>query len=149
MIRCATANDAQGVRELLEITRFNLAHSADLTANTMKAERHLAAMACNPAWHFQVMERGGRIVGAFAGMVMPIWWADEEVAMDLFYCVLPEHEGRGVRMLRDFIDWAKGFDAVRRIIVSNSSSDERVNILYQRLGFKPNDAATFVMETNT
>lgn len=144
MIRCAIPGDARAVANLLLRARGELNHSLDIQEDVAKAERTLANFAASPAHFFCVIDVGGEIVGALIGMLAPLWWARDDVVVDLLFYVAPEHRGRGLPLLRRYVSWAKGFDSVRRIIISNGAN-ERVALLYGRMGFVRHNN-TFVME---
>ena len=135
MIRCACRDDAAKVVALLQYAQDELGHSSGLTIDPATAEHSLVQFSRNPTVFFYVMEDGGEIVGAAIGMAVSPWCTKDKVASDmLFYC-LPKYRGRGVLLIKRFISWAQGFDAVRQIVLTNATDDPRISRLYQRLGF--------------
>lgn len=134
-VRCATVRDARAIARLLSQERLALHYAPRITADLDKGSAFLAEVIAAPSCFAYVIERDGRINGAMVGELTTLWWSDDVIVADKLLCVTPSGKGGGINLIREFIKWGRGFDAVRAIILSNSMGDQRVNRLYQSLGF--------------
>jgi GNAT superfamily N-acetyltransferase len=105
-----------------------------------KVERNYLALLSSGYTYCKVLEVDGEIVGVLAGGISDLWWADALIAADQVFFVLPEHRGKGgLKLLKDFIKWAKGFVKVKQICLNISiggNAADRTDALYDRLGFQ-------------
>jgi len=74
------------------------------------------------------------------GGVTESWWSESMQAQDLLFYVLPQYRGRlGIRLMQDFIGWAKGWDAVGLVFMGvnvGGPLSERAERLYQHMGLR-------------
>lgn len=85
-----------------------------------------------------MLMRGNEIVGAIGGLVVADPNDGVMVGSEMFWWVMPECRGRGVRLLLRFAEWARERGAERLTMVHlMSSMPEKVGKLYERMGMKP------------
>ena len=134
-IRCAVKSDAERVLSLMQAAKDELGHSPGFTIDPDMAVAGLRAFAANPSVFFYVIDGPNGVTGMAIGAISSSWCTRDKVASDiLFYC-LPQHRGRGAHLIKRFISWAQGFDAVRQIVLTNATDDPKVSMLFGRLGF--------------
>ncbi|EHD22077.1 MULTISPECIES: GNAT family N-acetyltransferase [Brenneria] len=86
-----------------------------------------------------VAETGGQIIGWMAGGVAPFWFSHDRMAFEYGVFIDAEHRGgsAGYRLVKAFIGWAKGHNAVEiRMGITTGVHEERTGDLYQKLGLK-------------
>lgn len=133
--RCAYIGDTEAVADLLLQAKGELSIEPEIAADRQTLVRSLQRFAMDPSVFFYVCEQDEEVVAAAAGAVAPLWWAKESVASDIFFYAKPGFRGKAVGLIKSFVRWAEGFDAVQQVILSNSVGNERVSRLYERLGF--------------
>jgi len=144
-IRCATVADSLEVARFLMSAKNDIGYFCDIDPDQDKAVQAFETFAVRPDYFYWVIERDGVINGVFIGLIAPIWWTWGDIANDLFFYVAPSSRGHGLKLINAYINWAKGFDSVRKIYLNVSTDDERVIKLIEQLGFKP-AVKGFVME---
>lgn len=97
-----------------------------------------------PSASVWVAEESGKVVGAVAGMVYPLFFSGDLVAQEIFWWVDPETRGTEAgKMLYDALaDWAKeaGAVALSMIAIENGKA-EAVGKIYKKKGFIPTEHA--------
>jgi GNAT superfamily N-acetyltransferase len=102
-----------------------------------RSRRHLAHFLVTPDTLFLVLVVNGRIEGMFIGNLIPVWWMFADAAQDIVFYVAEPYRGHGMRLLREFRKWAKGFDSVKLIQLNVSfggPEGERTEKLFTRMG---------------
>lgn len=97
----------------------------------------LAQFLASPEVLFLVLVVDDRVEGLFIGNVIPVWWMYADAAQDIVFYVTAPYRGHGVKLLRKFRQWAKGFDSVKLIQLNVSfggPEGERTEKLFQRMG---------------
>lgn len=130
MIRNATPADFERVLPL-----FEKAHEESifkgLELNEVSMRRTFVTLAVFEKGYARVIERNNQIVGCLVGCVSENQFG-AIVAQDLF-----NYSERGTHLLiKDFIRWAKGKDAVF-VQITDYSKQERYGHLLERIGLKP------------
>ena len=97
-----------------------------------------------PSASIWVADDGGKIVGAVAGMIYPLFFSGDLVAQEIFWWVDPEARGaEASKMLFDaLIEWATamGAKALSMIAIENGKA-ESVGKIYRKKGFIPTEHA--------
>jgi GNAT superfamily N-acetyltransferase len=134
-VRHATAADIPALlvlgAEMHAESRYRGTRYSEAKVRTLLADL-IGGMGC-----VLVYERGGEIVGYFAGSVMELYFSEDKFAFDYFLWVHPEHRGGfgGARLVSTFIAWAKSRGATFIDIgISTGVTTERTGALYERLG---------------
>lgn len=81
-----------------------------------------------------LIERGDSIVGMIGLLAFEHFISGQRAASEVVYWVDPSSRGCGVRLLRAAEAWAKAHGALMMQMISPS---ERVDTLYERLGYVP------------
>lgn len=93
----------------------------------------------DPMMFGQVLEADEKVVGGMIGMVSPMWWQYADMAQDIITYVYPAYRGHGLKLIRNFRQWADDFGTVEMVQVSSSfpgEPGERTKKLYARMGFQ-------------
>lgn len=100
----------------------------------------LAARVMNEAGFMLIVaDRGGELVGMFAGFVAEHFFSSARYASDIVLYVTPEYRGgtTAVRFIHIFERWAAKSGAAECVPgVSTEVHAERTEQLYERLGYK-------------
>lgn len=134
MIRDATIGDAKRIAELLSdlhaITSFS---SLDFTVE--KVESGVASF-INSGQFVRVIDNGN-IAGLFIGLIVPTWFGDDSIAVDIAWYVSPEKRGSisSIRLVKDFIKWAK-YKGAKQFRPGVSTGDKLACDLYRKIGLK-------------
>lgn len=81
----------------------------------------------------------GELLGVLAGQVVKQSFVDLRFATDLAFYVQEDHPITAVKLLRHFINWAKGQPNVREILIQVSTGlgdSERMTTMYEKLGLR-------------
>lgn len=138
MIRPATHDDIDRLAELGEMMHAE-SRFARLPIDLHKVRALFAHLIESPDGLLIVSESDGVVIGGFAGYVVEHYFARTLVADDFALFVDPEYRGgmSAPRLLKAYVDWAKGKGAVmiHAGITTGVHVDETAK-LYERLGFK-------------
>lgn len=82
-----------------------------------------------------VAQHKGEITGVIVGLAQQFWFSRQRQAVDLMF--VAERPGDGMRLLRQFVDWAWTVPGVVEVAGAQSSGIdiERTEKLYLRAGF--------------
>lgn len=127
MIRSALPADFKALKPL-----FKLAHArspmSSIPIDWTQVRRMLAVASYTPAFHIEVVEHEGKIVGCLAGLItLNVWGV--KVATDLFVYSRRETD----LLIQRFRDWAKRSGA-EVLSLTNISGRERYDRLIERSG---------------
>jgi len=128
MIRKARPDD---YKKLLPL--FKKAHAFTVYRDQPMDELHLRRMvtvgAVLPAFHFEVVEIDGELVGMFGGMVDTSIWGSKRAVELMCFSDRSTH-----RLIRNFEKWAasQGIDTV---ILSDESKNDRYRKMMNILGY--------------
>ena len=83
-----------------------------------------------------VAEHDGEITGLMMGAAVPLWFSRKRYVTD--FITYAETPGDGLRMIRQFVQWAWSIPMVVEITLAQSSGIdiERAGLIYERLGLK-------------
>lgn len=135
MIRCAALSDTAAIGAFLLRQKHHLGYLANVNIDTTRALGSLAEWITSPAAFVYVVTRDHVVDGVMIAQLAPLWCSRHEAASLMLICVSPQSRGDGVKLIRRFIRWGKGFDSVKSLILSTSRNDDRVHALYEALGF--------------
>lgn len=83
------------------------------------------------------VEDSGKFVGAFGANAYPDILTGDLVANEMFWYVLPEFRGAGLKLLRAYETWALKLGCKRIFMVHLASLDaDRLEQYYQRRGYR-------------
>lgn len=76
--------------------------------------------------------------GAIGGVVYPDLYSGEIIATEFFWFVRQEHRGGGLRLYKEFEEWAKwkGASQIRMVHLQDSMPD-KLERLYRHWGYQP------------
>lgn len=135
MLRAATLEDIPGILVL-----GRQMHAESWYGYLPFDEEKVAALMGNLIAHefgfAQVIEQDGEIVGGLAGMIGEFWFCHERIASDFALFVTPGRRGSigAVRLVKEFIEWAKANKAEVSLAVSTGVRIQETGELYQALG---------------
>jgi GNAT superfamily N-acetyltransferase len=83
-------------------------------------------------------EENGEIIGGLGGVKHPEPYSGELIASEFFWFVRQAHRGAGLRLYKAFESWAReqGCSYIRMVHLLDSMP-EKLNRVYERLGFQP------------
>ena len=85
-----------------------------------------------------VLVEGEEIIGAIGSMCHSDAYSQQLIAMEMFWYVLPEHRGPGMKLYRAYENWAreKGCNKIRMTYLCDLMP-EGLKTLYEDLGYYP------------
>lgn len=85
-----------------------------------------------------LMESDGQICGAIGGMVHQDLYGHELIAEEFFWFIESDARGAGIRLYREFENWAReqGADSIQMVHLLDLMP-EKVEAFYRRAGFTP------------
>lgn len=136
MIRDATADDLDALvalgQAMHDESRFSV-----LEYSPQKVRALLSSLIGSQ--YMKVVERGGSVVGGFAGVVLPHWSSQDLVGYDLGLFMSRDNRGGGTAayLLNGFRKWALSRGAKMVTIgISTGVEVEKTRELYDRLQFR-------------
>lgn len=134
MIRNATKEDAHNIVDLLAslhiITSFE-----PVDFSEFKAKKAIESFIDGDQF-VRVIDVDGAIVGVMIGIIFPTWFGSDLIAVDVAWYVKPENRGfASVRLVKDFVDWAK-LKGAKQVRPGISTGDKAGVKIYQKMGFK-------------
>lgn len=95
-----------------------------------------AALLQNGTGVIFVIEESGELVGTIGGVAYPEAYSSELIAQEFFWWINRESRGRGIRLYKEFEDWARerGCSQIRMGHLLDSMP-EKVAKFYERMGF--------------
>lgn len=139
MIRPATFEDIPRLVELGEVMHLESRYRV-LPYAPNKVFGLLARMIEQDTGLLLVAEKGGQIVGGFAGLIAEHWFSNSRIATDFALFIHPDHRGgmTAARLLKAFVAWARkeGAALITAGITTGVHTDATTR-LYQSLGFEP------------
>lgn len=144
MIRPATPSDLPAIKALL-LCALDESAQALPAYDEARVERVLEILMNSGHGYCKVLvadegAEAGQIVGLLMGVLVELWYSRARQATDLLFYLKPGYRGRGgLRLLRDFLRWARGFCDCEQIFLGVSiggQAAERTEALYTRLGFQ-------------
>jgi len=136
MIRPATLEDIDTIVKIGKVMHQESMYS-DLPFDEVKVRNLMAGLIDGNGVVF-VAERGGNIIGGFAGAVAEFWFNTAIHAFDFGLFILPEHRGgsAAIRLLAAFEHWAKEMGAMWCDIgITTGVHTEQTSRLYTKLGY--------------
>lgn len=96
---------------------------------------HMFELGCGAIF---LHEKDGKIQGAIGGIVHQDLYGHDMIAEEFFWFIRPEARGAGIRLYRQFEDWARSRGAVRiQMVHLLDLMPEKVATFYLRSGFRP------------
>lgn len=136
MIRPATVDDIETIVEIGKVMHGESSYS-DLPFDCEKVHFLMAGLINGHGVVF-VAEKGGNIIGGFAGGISEFWFCNSLHAFDYGLFILPEHRGgsAAIRLLSAFEHWAKAMGAVWCDIgITTGVHTEKTAGMYEKLGY--------------
>lgn len=111
--------------------REQSAYKKHLKENHEKVRELMTGLVANGG--VLVSEEGGLVVGMFGFGVFPHFMSGENMGVEIFWWMEPEHRGGGTKLLKAAEDKLRneGVEKLQMI-----APDERVGKLYSRLGYQ-------------
>lgn len=139
-IRPAVLADLDQLEELGKRMHAESPRFSRLTYNAGKVYSMLTTALHDPRYFLHVAEQdNGELAGGFAGIAMPHWCSDDEVACDLALFVEPGRRGgmAAVRLIKAFVAWAENRSAKQiNLGISTGVHTEETAQLYRAIGLK-------------
>ncbi len=142
MIRAGTPKDAKGLTKLVENFYQEAPYEAPPVHHEQAGfvfEKFAHAQEIDAIQHFlYVIEVQGKIVGAICAERIPDLWSEAEKIVEHFIYVLPKYRGtiHPGKLLLKFGKWTKERPAVVRVEASGGLEDEKVAVVFERLGWE-------------
>lgn len=139
LIRSAQLDDVEHLIvlgwEMHQESRFKtMAYSVDKTANSL-----IQWLDADDCLLLVAEDKGGKIVGGFAGYAIAPWFSSDVQAGDFGLFLSPTHRGRitAFRLVRKYLEWAKSRNAVLiQLGITTGVHVEQTGQFYERLGFQ-------------
>jgi GNAT superfamily N-acetyltransferase len=131
VIREATLADVPVLVELGERFRAEY-YSEILASNTEQMTEVARRLIAIDHGLLLVDDRGGALVGMLGGFVYDHPISGSRTAVEMFWYVMPEFRGAGIRLLKRFERWAHDAGASLLQMIAPSSE---VGSMYERMGF--------------
>lgn len=138
MIREATIKDIKSLTLFL-LPFHEKSGYTDIKPNSEVAKKNLEIMLSSRMHKIWVVERDGEICGSLGVVSNELWFTKRHYATNLFFCVNDKGRGTGGYLLRKFKRWIDSRPIIRDVtlaITSEMGDVERVEKLYQAVGFK-------------
>lgn len=139
IIRKATEADLFPICNLMLAGVEEIPQYADVEINKGKGAYELRAMIADPNAIVLVSVKDDLVTGVIFGTVQSFWFSDEKFAHDQMLYVHHQHRtgSAGIKLLKGFIEAAKGKGAVRIFSgVTSGVNIEKASKLLDRLGFE-------------
>jgi len=136
MIRVATLNDIDTIVEIGNVMHLESSYR-DLPFDCDKVKCLMAGLINGHGIVF-VAEKGGSIIGGFAGGIADFWFNNVSHAFDYGLFILPDHRGgsAAIRLLSAFEHWAKSMGAVWCDVgITTGVHAEKTGKMYEKLGY--------------
>jgi len=132
MIRRAVPADIPAIVELA-IEALRQGAYENMVINREKVEAMVRVCLTSPPNFAWIAEHDGQIGGAVGALVHECMFYDRiQATVVMFFCKI---RGEGVKLLREFLRWARARPAIKLIAFSlEYDADQRIEILLKRLG---------------
>jgi len=111
----------------------------DCSINKKTVEANLTSMLSSPMHKVWVIERDGEICAALGVVSTELWFSKRHYATNLFLCANNKGRGTAGFLLRRFKKWVDSRPIIKDVtlaVTSEIGDVQRVEKLYQRVGFK-------------
>lgn len=136
MIRTATQSDIPRLVELGAVMHAESPRFRDFTYQPQRVADMVAWLLDSPQGMVLVAEHADGIVGGLMAIAMPHYACDLIQASDLAFFVHPDYRGgtAALRLVRGYLDWARGIGAEPSIGLNTGVDPERTGQLLAALG---------------
>jgi GNAT superfamily N-acetyltransferase len=111
------------------LTKFDMARFVKIWAGLLESESGVI---------FLLLDNGQNAVGALGGVAYPDIYSGEMIASEMYWFVMPEYRGGGIRLYRAFEEWAKEQECLQvRMVHLLDSMPEKLERVYRHFGFTP------------
>lgn len=135
-VRSATVLDLLPLAELAQRYSDSVPRMRNHKLHVPTFMQNVAMSIVADSGYVAVLIIDGVVHGAFWGCISTMPWSDAKVAQDICFFVDDDYRGHGVKLIHDWMRWAKAQGAVEVCLSSASGIDTwRTQQLFKRFGF--------------